>query len=354
MSSIIQPKKVSHPSNSGEKRTIYEPILDEKNRTFTVPIPANYPIIWKFYKKMAACFWVPEEVDFSNDYEDFITLNDNEQYFVKMVLAFFAGSDGIVNFNLEERFLKEIQIMEAKCAYGFQEMMENQHSEMYALMLDNIIRDNTEREKLFNAIKTIPSVKKMAEWQFKWIESDTSFAERVIAFGCVETIFFSGMFAAIFWLKKYKGHCHEKGRPFMNGLISSNKFIARDEGLHGFLSAAIFQELKHKPDKERVYEIVDSAVQNAKHFMMESIPVRLIGMNSEQMCNYIEHVADILLQMYSYPEFYKKENPFDFMNSIGMHNKTNFFELRATEYSKSHSFNENVVKDKVVVDFENF
>lgn len=332
-----------------------EPVLNIANQKFTT-LPISYDGIWLRYKEMAACYWVPEEIDFSGDYNDFLTLNKNEQHFIKMILAFFAASDGIINFNLEERFIREVQITEAKYAYDFQKMMENMHSEIYSQMLDNIVKDKREKDRLFNAIKTVSAVKKMAEWQFKWIESPTTFAERLVAFACVETIFFSGMFAAIFWIKKYKSKNAHKSRPFMNGLTSSNQFIARDEGLHGKLATDIFKVLLTRPTLDRVNEIVKECVNIAQNFMLESIPIRLIGMNGTEMCNYIEYIADVLLGLLGYGKLYRKVNPFDFMKTIGLDDKTNFFERRPHEYSKSHTFtsNSSVNTGAIEVDLEQF
>jgi ribonucleotide reductase beta subunit family protein with ferritin-like domain len=552
-----------------EENILYEPILDKKNMKYTA-YPIAYDNIWKLYKEQVASFWKAEEIDFSKDYEDFLTLNDDEQYFVEMLFAFFAASDGIVNFNLIERFLNEICNTEILFTYQFQAMMENIHcvsgdtfiltdkgyfqigllenknirvwngcefsevtvrntgksclyrvslsngmhldctpehkwfideennegkkivfsrnlevgniiydyelpiinseddsleekigwfeeiceaigifyyndcelnlnisdsnleligslqfmltilgvnselydsglnineyeiqqlfklgfnprtinlhnhvfkncikrvilishveilegisdtycfnepfrhagifngiltgqSEVYSLMLDNIVKDVKKKEFLFNAIENVESVKMMADWAFKWIESPKSFSFRVIAFAIVEGVFFSGAFAAIFWLKKYKNKNNQsKGKPFMDGLIKSNKFIARDEGMHARTACEIYGLLNNKLSNKDVHEIMDEGVKIAENFMIEALPVRLIGMNSESMCNYIEYIADRLLGMLGHNKIYNKKNPFKFMETIGLSDKTNFFETRPTEYQDPHVMN---------------
>lgn len=313
-----------------------EPILSQENFRFTT-FPIKYPVIWELYQKQMSAFWKAQEIDFSRDYDDFQTLNPDEQHFVKMILSFFASSDGIVNFNISERFIKDVKIIEAIYCYNFQSMMENVHAETYSLMLDNIIRDKAEKEKMFNAIQEVPSVKMMADWAFKWIESSKSFHHRVIAFAVIEGIFFSGAFASIFWLKKYKG----SGKQFMNGLTKSNEFIARDEGLHTMFACEIYKLLQNKLSFEEVKEIVIDGVKVAKHFIMESLPCKLIAINSDMMSEYIEYVGDTLLVNLGYNKHYNKKNPFEFMNSIGMTQKTNFFESRPTEYQSAYSFNAN-------------
>jgi len=311
-----------------------EPLLKIENRRFTV-YPIKYPRIFDMYKKQLSCFWKVEEIDFSTDKEDFKELNENEQHFLKMILAFFAASDGIVNFNLSDRFLKDIQIMEGQIAYIFQMMMENIHGEVYSLMLDNLIDDVEERDRLFKAIETVPSVKKMADWAFKWINSSKSFAYRVIAFAIVEGVFFSGAFAAIFWFKKYKN----KGKMFLKGLIKSNEFIARDEGLHTEFACELYSNLKHKLPKKEIYDIMDGGVKVSQNFMEEALPLDLLGMSSGSMNNYIEYIGDRLLVSLGYSKKYNKENPFKFMETIGLPGKTNFFEMRPTEYQDAHVFN---------------
>lgn len=312
----------------------YEPILDPKNSRLTV-YPITYPTIWESYQKQLASFWKAQEIDFSKDYDDFLTLNEDEQHFVKMILAFFSASDGIVNWNLGSRFLHDIQIMEARIAYTFQMMMENIHGETYSLMLDNIVRNREEKTRLFNAVSTVDSVRMMKEWAESWIHSEKSFAHRVIAFAVVEGIFFCSSFAGIFWLKKYKG----SGRNFMTGLVKSNEFISRDEGLHTLFACSIYGLLQHRLPKEEVLAIVTEGVDIATVFARESLATRLLGMNSESMEVYIRYVADTLLVNLGYEKHYHAQNPFGFMESIGLLQKTNFFESRPTEYQSASVFN---------------
>jgi ribonucleoside-diphosphate reductase beta chain len=322
-----------------------EELLKEDNQRFTV-FPIKYPSIWKLYKKQLEAFWKAEEIDFSNDKNDYMTLSKDEQNFVKMVLAFFAASDGIVNFNLRERFLKDIKIMEAQTTYGYQMMMESIHGEVYALMLENIIEDKDEREFLFNAIKTVPSIKAMADWAFKWIDSSSSFAFRLIAFAIVEGIFFSGAFASIFWLKKYRS----QGKHFMNGFIKSNEFISRDEGMHVQFAVHLYTLLKHRLSNNLVNELIDEAVKISIKFTDDAIKTKLIGMNPDLMEKYIKYIADRLLVSLGYAKLYNEENPFDFMETIGMIRKTNFFEHRPTEYKSAHTSENKVSKRFKVLD----
>ena len=314
-----------------------EPILDPKNSKFTA-FPIVHNNIWKMYKDQMACFWTAEEIDLSTDYKDFLTLNEDEQHFIKMILAFFAQSDGIVNFNLGERFTREIQITEAQFAYTYQMMMENIHGEVYSLMLDNIVKDPEEKKKLFNAIETIPSIKTMADWAFKWIDSSDSFAHRVVAFAIVEGIFFSGAFAAIYWLRKYKNtrNMSSTGKSFMYGLTSSNDLIARDEGLHTRFACELYKLVENKLSQNEIYKIMAPAVKIAQEFMIESIPVRLIGMNNKSMCDYISYVSDRLLNMLGYKKLYHVKNPFKFMDTIALTKKKNFFEVTPVEYQNSN------------------
>lgn len=313
-----------------------ESLLLEENKRFTV-YPIKYQPIWDMYKKQLSCFWKVEEIDFSKDHDDYETLNAEEKHFLKMILAFFAASDGIVNFNLAERFTKDVQVIEAQIVYAFQMMMENIHGECYSLMLDNIIKDNAEREFLFNAIETIPSVKDMAEWAFKWIESSDSFANRLVAFAIVEGVFFSGAFAAIFWFKKYKN----KGKMFLQGLTKSNEFIARDEGMHCDFACLLYSYLEKKLPSETVYSIMDEAVEISKRFMDDALPYKLLGMNAESMAEYIKYIGDRLLVSMNYNKKYNTKNPFKFMETIGLPGKTNFFEMRPTEYQDAHVGNVN-------------
>lgn len=307
-----------------------EPILDESNSRFTM-YPIQYQGLWDLYQKQLSSFWKPQEIDFSKDYEDFIELSADEQHYIKRVLAFFAASDGIVNFNLSKRFLQEIKIMEAITCYTFQMMIEGIHSETYSLMLDNLIKDPTEKDHLFQSIKTVESVKKLGDWAMHWIESDLSFAHRVVAFAVVEGIFFSGAFASIFWLKRYKSN----GRLFLQGLVKSNEFIARDEGMHVQFACEIYKLLETKLSKEAVFEIIDDGVRVAKIFMKDALPIRLLGMNSESMEQYIECVADRLSMDLGYKKMYNTPNPFVFMETIGMLGKSNFFESRPTDYQSA-------------------
>ena len=307
-----------------------EPILDDSNSRFTM-YPIQYQGLWDLYQKQLSSFWKPQEVDFSKDYEDFLELSVDEQHYIKRVLAFFAASDGIVNFNLSKRFLQEIKIMEAITCYTFQMMMEGIHSETYSLMLDNLIKEPVEKKFLFDSIKTVESVKKLGDWAMHWIESDLSFAHRVVAFAVVEGIFFSGAFASIFWLKRYKSN----GRLFLQGLVKSNEFIARDEGMHVQFACEIYKLLQVKLGSESVYEIVRDGVNVAKIFMEDALPIRLIGMNNESMAQYIECVADRLLVDLGYKKLYNSQNPFVFMETIGMLGKSNFFETRPTDYQSA-------------------
>lgn len=302
-----------------------EPLLREDPSRFVI-FPINYQDIWRFYKKAVASFWTTEEVDLSRDMDDWKKLKEGEQYFIKHVLAFFAASDGIVNENLVDRFMSEVQATEARSFYGFQIMMENIHSEMYAKLIENLIHDTKEKLALFNAIETMPAVAKKAEWALKWIGSDAPYSVRVVAFAAVEGIFFSGSFAAIFWLKK---------RGLMPGLTFSNELISRDEGLHCDFACLMYHYLVQKPSQERVIEIIKDAVKIEQEFLTDALPVRLIGMNCELMCQYIEFVADRLLVELGCPKQWRRENPFDFMEMISLEGKTNFFEKRVGEYQRA-------------------
>jgi ribonucleoside-diphosphate reductase beta chain len=302
-----------------------EKILTENKNRFVL-FPIEHHDIWNFYKKAEASFWTAEEIDLSADLSDWDKLNPGEQHFVKHVLAFFAASDGIVNENLAENFVAEVQYTEAKFFYGFQIMMENIHSETYSLLIDTYIKDKEEQNHLFNAIDTVPAVQKKAEWALKWIGSE-SFTERLIAFAAVEGIFFSGSFCSIFWLKK---------RGLMPGLSFSNELISRDEGMHTDFAVHLYNNhIENKLSKERIIEIIDSALTIEKEFITEALPVSLIGMNSDLMKQYLEYVSDRLLIDLGVGKIYNSENPFDFMKNIAMENKTNFFEKRVSEYSKS-------------------
>jgi len=322
---IAAKKKILTPAKKNHNE-IEEPLLKDNPRRFVI-LPIQYDAIWRMYKKAEASFWTAEEVDLSSDTRDWEEkLKPDERYFIKHVLAFFAASDGIVNENLVERFMKEVQVPEARCFYGFQIAMENIHSEMYSLLIDTFVKEPEERDKLFNAIETIPAVKKKADWAMKWINNeDVSYSERIIAFAAVEGIFFSGSFAAIFWLKK---------RGLMPGLTFSNELISRDEGLHTDFACLMFKHLMNKPSKQRILSIIADAVTIECEFLTEALPVALIGMNNELMVQYIKFVADRLLMELECEKHYKTENPFDFMEAISLEGKTNFFEKRVGEYAK--------------------
>lgn len=280
------------------------------------------------YKKAEASFWTAEEIDLSKDLHDWNNrLNDDEKYFISHVLAFFAASDGIVNENLVQRFSNEVQAPEARCFYGFQIMMENIHSETYSLLIDTYVKDQKQRQYLFDAIDTIPCIKKKADWALRWIEDKNStFAQRLVAFAAVEGIFFSGSFASIFWLKK---------RGLMPGLTFSNELISRDEGLHTDFACLLFRHLVQKPSPEVILGIITEAVQYEQEFLTEALPCALLGMNAKLMRQYIEFVADRLLVELGCERHYKSANPFDFMESISLAGKTNFFEKRVSDYQKA-------------------
>jgi ribonucleoside-diphosphate reductase beta chain len=302
-----------------------EKILQENKNRFVL-FPIEHHDIWNYYKKAQQVFWTAEEIDLSQDLSDWERLKPNEQHFIKHVLAFFAASDGIVNENLAENFVSEVQYTEAKFFYGFQIMMENIHSETYSLLIDTYIKDKEEQNYLFNAIDTVPAVQKKAEWALKWIGSE-SFTERLIAFAAVEGIFFSGSFCSIFWLKK-------QGK--MPGLSFSNELISRDEGLHTDFAVHLYKNhIENKLSRERILEIINSALVIEKEFITEALPVSLIGMNSELMKQYLEYVSDRLLMDLGVGKVYNTENPFDFMANIALQNKTNFFEKRVADYVKS-------------------
>lgn len=309
-----------------ENTKVEEPILTENENRFVL-FPIEHDDIWKFYKKSEASFWTAEEIDLEPDLHDWSNkLNDDERYFIKHVLAFFAASDGIVNENLAENFLSEVQYTEAKFFYGFQVMMENIHSETYSLLIDTYIQDKKEKDKLFNAIETLDCVKKKADWALNWIDNG-SFAERLIAFAAVEGIFFSGSFCSIFWLKK---------RGLMPGLSFSNQLISRDEGMHCDFACLLYNDhLKNKLPKETVKKIITDAVEIEKEFVTDALPVKLIGMNADLMTQYIEFVADRLLVELGNEKVYNSTNPFDFMDMISLQGKSNFFEVRVGDYQKA-------------------
>ena len=303
-----------------------EPILKENPDRFVL-FPIIHNDIWKFYKTAEASFWTAEEIDLGADIHDWSNkLNDNERHFIKHVLAFFAASDGIVNENLAENFVREVQYTEAKFFYGFQIMMENIHSETYSLLIDTYIKDSAEKNYLFKAIDNLDCVKKKANWALRWIKNG-SFAERLVAFAAVEGIFFSGSFCSIFWLKK---------RGLMPGLTFSNELISRDEGLHCDFACKLYNDhLVNKLPQEKIKQIIEEAVAIEHEFVVDALPVKLIGMNSDLMCQYIEFVADRLLSELGNPRIYNVSNPFDFMDLISIQGKTNFFEKRVAEYQKA-------------------
>lgn len=302
-----------------------EPILKDNPHRFVI-LPINYNRVWEMYKKQVASFWTVEEIDLSQDYKDWGTLNQDEKHFVKTVLAFFAASDGIVSENLAIRFMREIQIPEARCFYGFQLAMENIHSETYSLLIDTYIKDTQEKMNLFHAIETVPCVAKKANWAMNWIENADSFATRLLAFAAVEGIFFSGSFCAIFWLKK---------RGKMPGLTFSNELISRDEGLHCEFAILLYSMLENKLDQATVHGIIAEAVAIEKEFICDALPVSLIGMNANLMKQYIEFVADRWIVALGYDKLYNVTNPFEWMEMISLQGKTNFFEKRVGEYQKS-------------------
>lgn len=288
--------------------------------------PITHENLWILYKKALASFWTVEEVDLSKDMEDWNKLGDNERHFIKYVLGFFAGADGIVFDNIDNNFAQEVEWSEAKAFYAFQGADEMIHSEMYSLMLEKYIDDENEKQKMFNAIQTIHSIKRKAEWARKWFDKEKySFVERLVAFACVEGIFFSGSFCSIFWLKK---------RGIMPGLCFSNELISRDEGLHLEFAIELFHTLGKRPDTRTIHSIIKEAVSIEKEFITESLPCKLIGMDAEKMSQYIEYVADRILKQLGYLTIWDTTNPFDWMENISLEGKTNFFEKRVGEYSK--------------------
>jgi ribonucleoside-diphosphate reductase beta chain len=303
-----------------------EPMLQENASRFVI-FPIKHNRLWEMFKKAQASFWTAEEIDLANDANDWDKLNDNEQYFIKHILAFFAASDGIVNENLVERFCSEVQYPEARFFYGFQIMIENVHSETYSLLIDTYVKNKAEKHRLFNALETVPCVKKKADWALRWITDSTRFAERLVAFAVVEGIFFSGSFCAIFWLKK---------RGLMPGLTFSNELISRDEGMHCDFACILYSMLEKKLTDAELHAIVGEAVVYEKEFVCEALSVDLIGMNSRMMSQYIEFCADRLLVALDAPKMFNATNPFDWMELISLQGKTNFFEKRVAEYQKAN------------------
>ena len=307
-----------------------EPLLTEtKNRHVIFPI--NYDDIWSMYKKHVSTYWTVEEIDFSKDGADWAKLSEDEQYFIKNVLAFFAASDGIVNENLVLRFMSEIKVPEVLAFYSFQNAIETVHSETYSLLIDTYIKDDIEKSKLLNAVETIPCIKKKADWAMKWIEStDHNFATRLVAFACIEGIFFSGAFCAIYWIKE---------RGLMHGLTFSNELISRDESLHTEFAILLYSHIKNKLSEEKIHSIIEEAVNIEKEFIIDSLPCRLLGMNSDLMSEYIEFVSDRICIQLGYNKIYNVSNPFDFMDRISLEDKQNFFEVRVSNYSKAELHN---------------
>jgi ribonucleoside-diphosphate reductase beta chain len=304
-----------------------EDLLVENPNRFVI-FPIKYDDIWKMYKLAVSSFWTAEEIDLAKDMDDWNKLSENEQYFIKHILAFFAGSDGIVNENLSARFLNEVQIPEAKFFYGFQIAIEAIHSEAYSLLIDTYIKDRKEKAHLLDAIHTIPCIKKKADWALQWITSkEDSFAHRIVAFAAVEGIFFSGAFCSIFWLKE---------RGLMPGLTFSNELISRDEGLHTEFAVLLYSMLKNKLSQDEVHNIIKDAVEIENEFITDSIPCSLLGMNAELMTQYIKFVADRLVVQLGYDKIYNASNPFDFMDRISLQLKQNFFEGKVSEYSKAN------------------
>jgi len=322
------------------KKNNSEILLSEEEKRYVI-FPIKHEPFWEMYKKAQANFWTAEELDLTKDLKDYNNLSNDEKHFLNSVLAFFAASDGIVNENLVERFCNEVQILEAKFFYGFQIAIENIHSETYSLLIDTYIKDLTLKDKLLNAIETIPSVNKKAEWALKWISDTSDFNKRVIAFACVEGIFFSGAFCSIFWLKK---------RGIMPGLCHSNELISRDEGLHTEFAVLMHHSLKNKCSDSDILEIVKEAVSIEKEFITESLPCKLIGMNNDLMEEYIEYIADRLLLMLGLDKIYNAQNPFDWMEAISIQGKTNFFEKRVGEYSNAANPNSNAEDNNFELD----
>jgi ribonucleoside-diphosphate reductase subunit M2 len=305
-------------------KILTEPLLAPDDNRF-VMFPIKYDDIWQMYKKQVECFWRAEEIDLSKDLVNWESLNQDEKYFISMILAFFAASDGIVLENLASRFMNDVQVSEARAFYGFQIAMENIHSETYSNLIETYIKEKEEKTKLFNAIENFPCIKKKSDWAQKWIHDNrSSFATRLVAFACVEGIFFSGAFCSIYWLKK---------RGLMPGLTFSNELISRDEALHCEFAVLLYSKLVKKIDKSRIHEIIKEAVEIETEFICEALPCKLIGMNSELMTQYIKFVADRLSMQLGYKKIYNVANPFDFMELISLEGKTNFFEKRVGDYA---------------------
>ena len=317
-------------------KALVEPLLAEDTSRY-VMFPVSDQTIWKLYKKQVDCFWRPEEIDLSKDLSHWEALNKDERFFISMILAFFAASDGIVLENLAQRFMRDVQISEARAFYGFQIAMENIHSHTYSNLIETYIKDKEEKHKFFNAIQNFPCIKKKSDWAQKWIHDNrSSFATRLVAFACVEGIFFSGSFCSIFWLKK---------RGLLPGLTFSNELISRDEALHCEFAILLYSKLLKKIDKNRLYEIIKEAVEIETEFICDALPCRLIGMNSEMMTQYIQFVADRLCVQLGYKKIYNVSNPFDWMELISLESKTNFFEKRTDAYALANKSNADTAFD---------
>jgi ribonucleoside-diphosphate reductase subunit M2 len=302
-----------------------DPLLSDNPQRW-VMFPIQYPAIWEMHKKHEASFWTAEEIDLSQDNKDWDKLTDAERHFIKHVLAFFAASDGIVLENLASQFSTEVQVPEARAFYGFQMAMENIHSETYSLLIEQYIREPSEKGEIFDAIHTMPAVREKAEWAVQWMQKDNSFAERVVAFAAVEGILFSGSFCAIYWLKK---------RGLMPGLTFSNELISRDEGLHTEFACLLYGMLQNRLPDSVVHEIIKGAVNAERRLICDALSCDVIGMNKELMTRYIEFVADRLLTALGHPKLFGASNPFDWMELISLQGKTNFFEKRVGEYQKA-------------------
>jgi ribonucleoside-diphosphate reductase subunit M2 len=317
-------------------KNITEPLLAPDDNRF-VMFPIRYDDIWEMYKKQVDCFWRPEEIDLTKDLAHWDALSSDERYYISMILAFFAASDGIVLENLAQRFMSDVQVSEARAFYGFQIAMENIHSQTYSILIETYIKDSLEKEKLFKAIEHFPCIKKKSDWAQKWIHDNrSSFACRLVAFACVEGIFFSGAFCSIFWLKK---------RGLMPGLTFSNELISRDEALHCEFAVLLYSKLVKKLNKNKIYELIKDAVEIESEFICEALPCRLIGMNSQMMTQYIQFVADRLCVQLGYDKIYNVSNSCDFMETISLESKTNFFEKRLGEYALANKSNSDIAFD---------
>ena len=314
-------------------KNITEPLLAPDDNRF-VMFPIRYDDIWEMYKKQVDCFWRPEEIDLTKDLTHWDGLSSDERYYISMILAFFAASDGIVLENLAQRFMSDVQVSEARAFYGFQIAMENIHSESYSILIETYIKDSLEKEKLFKAIEHFPCIKKKSDWAQKWIHDNrSSFATRLVAFACVEGIFFSGAFCSIFWLKK---------RGLMPGLTFSNELISRDEALHCEFAVLLYSKLAKKLNKNKIYELIKEAVEIETEFICEALPCRLIGMNSQMMTQYIQFVADRLCVQLGYDKIYNVINPCDFMELISLESKSNMFERKIGDYALANKSNTDI------------